>query len=87
MSDTLINDLMENLNLWAEEYKGKPISLSLFRTITILKELEREKNEMKGTLEYLSFYLGQGLGDEQTTAEQYKQRILEGINHLLSIKP
>jgi len=51
MNDTpetvIIKDLIENLNLWSERYKGKPISLSLFRAVTILRELERERDEAK----------------------------------------
>jgi hypothetical protein len=43
----IIKDLIENLNLWAERYKGKPISLSLFRAVTILRELEQERDETR----------------------------------------
>lgn len=51
MSDTLesviIKDLIENLNLWAERYSGKPISLTLFRSSAILGELERRLAEAR----------------------------------------
>jgi len=51
MSETLesviIKDLIENLNLWAEKYSGKPISLTLFRAAAILGELERRRDEAR----------------------------------------
>jgi hypothetical protein len=51
MSETLesviIKDLIENLNLWAERYSGKPISLTLFRSSAILGELERRRDEAR----------------------------------------
>jgi ABC-type transporter Mla subunit MlaD len=51
MSDTLesviIKDLIENLNLWAESYSGKPISHSLFDAAAILGELERRRDEAR----------------------------------------
>jgi hypothetical protein len=50
----IIKDLIENLNSWAEEYKGKPISLSLFRVATILRELEQERDEARDTVERLT---------------------------------
>jgi hypothetical protein len=33
-------------------------------------------------LEDISFYLSSGLGDENTTVQEYKDRILDGIKHL-----
>ena len=51
MNDTpetaIIKDLIENMNLWADEYRGKPISLSLFRAAMILAELERERDKLR----------------------------------------
>jgi len=58
MNDTpetvIIKDLIENLNLWSERYKGKPISLSLFRAVTILREFERERDEAREVASGLS---------------------------------
>jgi hypothetical protein len=51
---------------------------------TLARELEEKKNEAINVLSYLSHYLAQGLGEEETTANQYKERILEGINQLLA---
>jgi hypothetical protein len=51
----------------------------------LARKIEQEKNEARSALEYLSFYLGQGLGDEQTTINQYTQRIIEGINYINDI--
>lgn len=36
----LLPGLIENLTLWAKAYRGKPISLSLFRAVTILGIIE-----------------------------------------------
>jgi hypothetical protein len=45
-----MKDLIDNLNLWAESYKGKPISLSLFRAATILRVLEEERDDTRELL-------------------------------------
>ena len=41
-----------------------------------------QKEAAMDVLEEISFYLSSGLGDENTTAQQYKERILDGIKHL-----
>jgi hypothetical protein len=60
MSDTLesviIKDLIENLNLWAESYSGKPISHSLFRAAAMLGELERRRDEARKHLKEIEEY-------------------------------
>lgn len=60
MSETLesviIKDLIENLNLWAERYSGKPISLTLFRAAAILGELERRRDEARKHLKEIEEY-------------------------------
>ena len=42
----------------------------------------KERDELRDVLEELSLYLSVGMGDETTTAKQYKERILEGIKML-----
>jgi hypothetical protein len=42
-----------------------------------------QRDEAVGVLSYLSHYLSCGLGDENTTAKEYRARIQEGINALL----
>lgn len=37
----LLPGLIENLTLWAEEYKSKPVSLCLFRAAAILGEMNK----------------------------------------------
>jgi len=44
--------------------------------------IEQERDELRDVLEQLSLYLSVGMGDETTTAKQYKERILEGIKML-----
>jgi hypothetical protein len=44
--------------------------------------LERERDETMDVLSNLSHYLGCGLGDGKTTAQEYGARIREGINAL-----
>lgn len=46
------------------------------------RRLERERDEARGALSEIALYLSVGMGDETTTAQQYKQRILEGIKML-----
>jgi hypothetical protein len=42
----------------------------------------RERDDARDVLEEISLYLSSGIGDENTTAQQYKERILDGIKHL-----
>lgn len=41
-----------------------------------------ERDEARDVLEEISLYLSSGMGDENTTAQQYKERILDGVKHL-----
>lgn len=43
----------------------------------------RERDEAREALSQIAFYLSVGMGDETTTAQQYQQRILEGIKFLM----
>ena len=47
-----------------------------------ITEVERERDEAREALSEIALYLSVGMGDETTTAQQYKQRILEGIKML-----
>jgi hypothetical protein len=46
------------------------------------ERLERERDEARDVLSEIALYLSVGMGDETTTAKQYKERILEGIKIL-----
>ena len=46
------------------------------------RQLERERNEAMDVLSNLSHYLSCGLGDENTTPQDYGARIRGGINAL-----
>ena len=41
-----------------------------------------QRDAAMDVLEEISLYLSSGIGDENTTAQQYKDRILDGIKHL-----
>jgi hypothetical protein len=41
-----------------------------------------QRDAAMDVLEEISLYLSSGIGDENTTAQQYKERILDGIKHL-----
>jgi hypothetical protein len=45
-------------------------------------QTKRERDDARDVLEEISLYLSSGIGDENTTAQQYKERILDGIKHL-----
>ena len=47
-----------------------------------LAQVERERDEARDALSEIAFYLSVGLGDETTTPQQYKERILDGIKML-----
>jgi len=42
----------------------------------------KQRDEAMDVLEEISLYLSSGIGDENTTAQQYKERIFDGIKHL-----
>lgn len=42
----------------------------------------KQRDAAIDVLEEISLYLSSGIGDENTTAQQYKERILDGIKHL-----
>ena len=46
------------------------------------ERLERERNEARDVLSEIALYFSVGMGDETTTAKQYYERILEGIEML-----
>lgn len=71
---TEIEDILEKRSM--EIYRAVK---DLTREICSLKE---QRNELRDVLEELSLYLSVGMGDETTTAKQYKERILEGIKML-----
>lgn len=47
-----------------------------------VQQLKEENEELRATLAALSLYVSAGMGDESTTAQQYLERIKEGIDHL-----
>jgi hypothetical protein len=47
-----------------------------------VNKLCNQRDAAMGVLEEISLYLSSGIGDENTTAQQYKERILDGIKHL-----
>lgn len=61
-------------------------SMEVYRAVKDLtheiRSLKEQRNELRDVLEELSLYLSVGMGDETTTAKQYKERILEGIKML-----
>jgi hypothetical protein len=47
-----------------------------------VNEICNQRDAAMDALEDISFYLSSGLGDENTTVQEYKDRILDGIKHL-----
>jgi len=47
-----------------------------------LEQLREDKKQLRDTLASLSLYVSAGIGDENTTAQQYQERIKDGIVHL-----
>lgn len=47
-----------------------------------INKICNQRDEAMDVLEQISLYLSSGIGDENTTAQQYKERILDGIKHL-----
>lgn len=84
MSDTPETDANEEAIKYRETYGCE---CSLHEPIIIWPEfarrLERERDEAMDVLSYLSHYLSCGIGDENTTPQQYKERILDGIKFLI----
>ena len=51
-------------------------------TLDFCRKLECERDEAREALSEIALYLSVGIGDETITAQQYQQRILEGIKTL-----
>lgn len=47
-----------------------------------VNKIYNQREAAMDVLEEISLYLSSGIGDENTTAQQYKERILDGIKHL-----
>jgi hypothetical protein len=47
-----------------------------------VNELCNQRDAAMDVLEEISLYLSSGIGDENTTVQEYKDRILDGIKHL-----
>jgi len=47
-----------------------------------INKICNQRDAAMDVLEEISLYLSSGIGDENTTALQYKERILDGIKHL-----
>ena len=47
-----------------------------------VNEICNQRDAAMDVLEEISFYLSSGIGDENTTVQEYKDRILDGIKHL-----
>jgi len=47
-----------------------------------VNKLYNQRNAAMDVLEEISLYLSSGIGDENTTVQEYKDRILDGIKHL-----
>jgi hypothetical protein len=47
-----------------------------------VNELCNQRDAAMDVLEEISFYLSSGIGDENTTVQEYKDRIIDGIKHL-----
>ena len=47
-----------------------------------INKICNQRDAAMDVLEQISLYLSSGIGDENTTAQQYKERILDGIKHL-----
>jgi len=47
-----------------------------------VNEICNQRDAAMDVLEEISFYLSSGLGDENTTVQEYKDRIIDGIKHL-----
>jgi hypothetical protein len=47
-----------------------------------VNEICNQRDAAMDVLEEISFYLSSGIGDENTTVQEYKDRIIDGIKHL-----
>jgi hypothetical protein len=47
-----------------------------------INEICNQRDAAMDVLEEISFYLSSGIGDENTTVQEYKDRIIDGIKHL-----
>ena len=64
-----------------EEVQAKYDILAVENMLEVHK-ICKQRDAAMDVLEEISLYLSSGIGDENTTAQQYKERILDGIKHL-----
>lgn len=48
--------------------------------------LRAELEDARGALSFVSSYVGQGLGDDTTSIQEYQDRIVEGIQHIIKVE-
>ena len=76
-----LEEKCSNLELQRNEVQEKYDTLAVENMLEVNK-LYNQREAAMGVLEEISLYLSSGIGDENTTAQQYKDRILDGIKHL-----
>ena len=67
--------------------RSRDEAIQKYDTLAVENMLEvnkicNQRDAAMDVLEEISLYLSSGIGDENTTAQQYKDRILDGIKHL-----
>jgi hypothetical protein len=70
----------ERDELWARHDGLTPACCA--EMIALAGKLERERDEARAALSALALHLSMGIGDNSTTAQQYYERILEGLELL-----
>jgi hypothetical protein len=87
------SETREDLEHWKTEYeivvarlRGEkhPHDNDIIAPDEIIPKLTCERDEARAALSNISHYLSCGLGDDNTTAQEYAARIREGIGFLLT---
>lgn len=76
-----LEEKCSNLEFQRNEVQEKYDTLAVENMLEVNK-ICNQRDAAMDVLEEISLYLSSGIGDENTTAQQYKQRILDGIKHL-----
>jgi hypothetical protein len=72
-----VRELIEQRNELQEKY-----DILATENMLDVNELCNQRDAAMDVLEEISLYLSSGIGDENTTVQEYKDRILDGIKHL-----
>lgn len=76
-----LEEKCSNLELQRNEVQEKYDTLAVENMLEVNK-ICNQRDAAMDVLEEISFYLSSGIGDENTTVQEYKDRILDGIKHL-----